>query len=166
MLRKTIISIIGITFLMGFASVALADNDTLLESTIVGLPFDMAVNTGTMDGTIRGVGPGLLPWVASGEVKLEDDGNLKVEVEGLLFSAGTPTGTVGAITHVRASVTCHGAGVVATTAVVPLSAAGDAEIEEVITLPSSCVGPIVLVRVGGAGGNSPLLGPWIAASGF
>ena len=63
---------------------------------------------------------------------------------------------------------------VASTADVPLSAAGNAEIEETITLPAVCVAPIVLIRirlvdVGGGPVDIETLGvppPWIAASGF
>ncbi len=71
--------------------------------------------------------------------------------------------------------------VVASTADVPLSAAGDAEIEDFIALPAVCVAPIVLIRVGLVDSpNCALVGqprpcdvtvfgipsPWIAASGF
>ena len=64
--------------------------------------------------------------------------------------------------------------VVASTADVPLSAAEDASLEEVITLPAACVAPIVLVRIRLVDvGSGPVdiedLGipaPWIAASGF
>lgn len=120
------------------------------------------------DGAIRGVNAGGAPWVvAEGAAKLKSDGKFQVEVEGLLLAAGPAKGTVGPVTGVRASLTCDGANVVATTGVVPLSAEGDASIKESITLPASCVAPIVLVRVGSTASNpGPLMGPWIAASGF
>ena len=61
-------------------------------------------------------------------------GSLEVEVEGLLFAAGPKNGTIGDVTHVSASLTCEGDGLAEvdsrTTGRVPLSAAGDAEIEE------------------------------------
>ena len=112
---------------------------------------------------VRGVGGGGAPWVvAEGEAELDSDGDLEVKVEGLLITGtgGPADGTTGPITMVAASLTCEGTNVVATTGLVPLSAAGDAEIEENVALPSSCVGPIILIRA-----NSPT-GPWIAASGF
>lgn len=49
------------------------------------------------------------------------------------------------------------------TATVSVGEDGDAEIEEDLILPSSCVGPIVLVR--GSLTGAPA-GPWLAAFGF
>ena len=103
-----------------------------------------------------------------------------MEVEGLLLL----NGTVGPILTVFASLVCQkteavGEGeptneVVASAADVPLSAAGDAKIEETIILPAVCAAPIVLIRIGlldvGFGPVEPeMLGfpsPWIAVSGF
>ena len=49
---------------------------------------------------------------------------------------------------VAASLVCGGSGgtVAASTKAVPLSAAGNAEIEDTLTLPMSCMAPVVLVR--------------------
>jgi len=69
-----------------------------------------------------------------------------VKVKGLLFSAGPPTGTVGPITHVRASLTCEGTGVVASTGPVPLSAEGKAKIKAFIAVPSSCIIRLLVAR--------------------
>ena len=133
-------------------------DEELLESTVVGLPASF------IGVAVRGVTGGGVAWVvAEGEIELDrEDGELEVEVEGLLIT-GTGTaadGTTGSVTDVAASLTCEGAGVVATTGLFPLSAAGDAEIEDEITIPSSCVGPIILIRANSA------TGPWIAVSGF
>lgn len=140
--------------------------DEIFESSLVGVPAGM---TGEA-GTIRGVPAGAVPWaIEQGEVKIESDGQLRAKVEGLLI-VGTGTnldGTTGPVTGVRASLTCHGTNVTATTSVVPLSSEGNAEIEQTISPPRSCVGPIVLIRVGSTMANpGPLMGPWIAASGF
>ena len=55
----------------------------------------------------------------------------------------------------------------ATTGAVRLSAEGDAKIEAKINLPSSCFGPVVLVRVAGVNGTLlPAPSAWIAASGI
>ena len=120
------------------------------------------------DGAIRGVNAGGAPWVvAEGGSRLKSDGKLRVDVEGLLLAAGPAQGTVGPVTGVRASLTCDGTDVVATTGVFALSSEGDAQIKETIALPSSCLAPIVLVRIGSTASNpGPLMGPWIAASGF
>ena len=84
---------------------------------------------------VRGVPGAKFRWVVSeGEVELDANGQLEVEVEGLLFAAGPKNGTIGDVTHVSASLTCEGDGLAEadsrTTGRVPLSAAGDAEIEE------------------------------------
>jgi len=88
---------------------------------------------------------------------------LKVEVEGLLIT-GTGSsldGTTGPVRSIWASLTCEGAGVVSTSPVgATLNDDGDAELETTISIPASCLGPIVLVRANTG------MGPWIAASGF
>jgi len=141
-------------------------DEEIFESTLVGLPADM---TGEA-GTIRGVPAGGVPWVvAEGDVEIESDGDLKADIKGLLIT-GTGTdldGTTGVVTGVRASLTCEGQDTVATTDVARLSSDGDAEIDEEISLPMSCLAPIVLIRVGSTQENpGPLMGPWIAATGF
>ncbi len=132
---------------------------------------------------IAGISPDVAqPWVvASGEVRIEANGRLKAEMSGLLLTFGPSAGTVGPVVTVFASLVCQKivAGVptnevVASTADVPLSAAGDALIRDTITLPAVCVAPIVLIRINlvdFGGGPFPIsnLGipePWIAASGF
>jgi hypothetical protein len=47
-----------------------------------------------------------------------------------------------------------------------LTPAGNAHIHEKITLPASCIGPVILVRVAAANGTPVAQGPFIAASGF
>lgn len=115
---------------------------------------------------IAGIPSGGAPWkVARSEAKVTEGGDLKVEFEGLLFSAGANIDTVGPVTMVNASLVCGGVAV-ATTGAVGLNAAGDAKIEEAITLPASCVAPAVLVRIAATTAGPNAVGPWIAASGF
>ena len=151
-MSKTWLAIVLLAAL--FAAGAFADDAETFQSGLAGIQV--------AGQTIRGVAGGGVPWVASGQVKLNPVGFLRVEVRGLLISApGNPAdGTVGPVHMVSASLTCEGAGVVAMTATFPLDNAGNAEIRERITLPATCVAPIVLVRA-----NSQT-GPWIAASGF
>jgi hypothetical protein len=135
-------------------------------TTLIGVPVGM---TGTT-GAIRGVNAGGVPWVvAEGLVTLHADGTIHVVIQGLLIT-GTGTaldGTIGPVRGVRASLTCQGTNVTATTGVFPLSSSGDGQIKDIITLPSTCVGPIILIRVGATASNpGPLLGPWIATTGF
>jgi hypothetical protein len=115
--------------------------------------------------TIAGVASGGAPWVVRrGEAVLTDDGRLHVEVRGLVLpSAGN---TAGPVTQVAASVVC-GDAVAATSGVVGLTTNGDAEIRAKLTLPSPCLGAVVLVRVAGLNGTV-LAAPsaFIAATGL
>ncbi len=132
---------------------------TLFESDLVGVPTGL---TGAA-GAIRGVNGAGAPWrVAGGSAELASNGKLEVDIVGLVLNLpGNPRdGTTGAVTGVRASLTCQGSNVVATTAVEPLSAAGNAKIEETIALAGNCVGPIILIRI------DSTAAPWIAATGF
>ena len=111
---------------------------------------------------IGGVPSGGAPWALQhGSAVLEGDGQLHVEVAGLLLPA---IGTTGPVKSVSASLVCGGTGgsVFVTTDAVPLSAAGDAEIESKISVSNTCFGPVVLIRAV-FGGNA---GPWIAGTGF
>jgi hypothetical protein len=127
-----------------------------------GLSF-LAPIAGSNPGiTIAGVASGGLPWVVKhGFATLNDDGRLSVDVRGLILPA---FGNAGPITAVAASVVCSNT-VAATSAAVPLSNDGNAEIHAKLQLPSPCFGTIILVRIAGVNGTMlPAAGPWIAAS--
>jgi hypothetical protein len=102
------------------------------------------------DPTFHGVAPGGLPWVLSrGDVRLEDGGRLDLEVDGLIIPQ---LGTPGPVHSISASLYCgadSNATAAATTGQVPLSAAGDARISETVSLPATCLAPIVLVHPNG-----------------
>ncbi len=160
------------TFVLVGMSAGGASADDLFESPIVGKQV--------ANQEIAGISPDVAsPWVvAEGEVEIGVYGELEMEVEGLLLLDGT----VGPILEVFASLVCQKTTptgeptneVVASTGNVPLSADGDAEIDETIDLPDVCVAPIVLIRAGlldvGFGPVEPeelgFPSPWIAASGF
>ena len=97
---------------------------------------------------------------------------VKVNVRGLLLTTGAPTnlvGTTGPVQMVAASLVCSGSGgaVAASTDGVALSSAGDAEFEADVTVPATCMAPMVLVRVfvsTAAPGSQ--LRPFIAVTGF
>jgi hypothetical protein len=126
---------------------------------------------------IRGVPGGGLPWViAQGEAKLERDGTLKAEVEGLVFDPDDAVvierGLAGrnTVAQFGATVSCQtvvdGAAVVVNVAAAPVPATqglaseggGNASFKERLALPSPCIAPIVFI-------TSPA-GAWFAASGF
>ena len=117
----------------------------------------------TVEPTIGGIAPGGLPWVLDdGHVTLTKSGRLEASVDGLLFGPGAPpnlVGTTGPITQVFASLVCANGPVISTNAVT-FSKEGDAHIDQRISLPAQCVGPIVLIRA------SLPNGPWLAASGL
>ncbi len=170
-MRKGLVTLLSAFLLVG-ASAGSASAQTVFESEIVGKQV--------ANQEIAGISPDVAqPWkVASGEVRIESDGTLIAEMSGLLLLDNT----VGPVRSVFASLVCQKTVASAdptnevgpNTADVPLSAAGDAEIVEVIALPAVCVAPIVLIRINlvdFGGGPFPIsnLGipePWIAASGF
>jgi hypothetical protein len=104
----------------------------------------------TTDPTIHSVGPGTLPWaLADGSVRLRDNGRFRLEVEGLVITSGTFIGTPGPVTGIVASVFCGADSnsiAAATTGIVPLSRGGDASIDTTLSLPSTCLAPIVFVN--------------------
>jgi hypothetical protein len=113
------------------------------------------------------------PWVVSqSEAQVSSSGRVQVEVKGLLLAAGTSVGTIGPVTMVGASLVCGGTGGTVVTAdpvtPSPLSTAGNAEIDQQVTLPAGgCFAPVVLVRAFTA--SAPLgsqLGPFIAVTGL
>jgi hypothetical protein len=113
--------------------------------------------------TLAGVPSGGAPWVVKHAfATLTDDGRLRVDVRGLIIPA---LGTAGPVTAVSASIVCSDA-VAATSAAVPLSSEGNAEIHAKLQVPSPCFGTIILVRIAALNGTALAApGPWIAASG-
>lgn len=139
--------------------------------------FQAGVVGSTPGTTIGGVMSGGAPWVVSqSEASVSTDGRIRVEVSGLLIGPGGPAnlvGTTGPVTMVGASLVCGGSGgapvPVLDTFVTPspLSSRGQAEIDQMVTLPAVCIAPVVLVRIFTS--SAPLgsqLGPFIAASGI
>lgn len=101
------------------------------------------------DPTIAGVAPGGLPWqIERGSVLLQSKGRLRLSVKGLVIPA---SGTTGPVQTVTASLACAD-GSTSQTDSVPISTAGDATIDTTITLPSTCLAPIVLVNPNGIAG--------------
>ncbi|HEY7208073.1 MAG TPA: hypothetical protein VH416_07515 [Gaiellaceae bacterium] len=144
---KRIVLLVSLGFAalaVAVAAIAKSGPDRSLRST---LAPSMPAPT---DPQVHGVNPGGVPWqLTRGTVKLESDGKLKVDIRGLVI----PTlGTAGPVTSVSASLFC-GADTnktaAATTSTVPLSSKGNGRIEQRITLPATCLAPIVLVNPNG-----------------
>jgi hypothetical protein len=99
------------------------------------------------DPPFHGVTPGGAPWVLDrGDVTIKSDGSFRLDVRGLVIPAlGTPDG----VTTVFASLYCGAdanAAPAASTKSVPLSTQGDATIKDKVTLPATCLAPIVLLH--------------------
>ena len=100
--------------------------------------------------------------LASGEAELERDGDLEVEVKGLVLndaSTGSSNGTPDGVDGVAAAVVCGGK-VVAQTDVVPLSKTGDAKVKAKVAVPSDCANPVIVLRERYEG----KIGGWLAAT--
>ncbi len=187
MLKGAVVTLLGTLPLVGVPAGS-ASAQTLFESGVEGIQ----VATQTIAGISGGA-----PWdVAAGEATIRANGDIKVEVEGLVLATPIiPADPVFPVLGVCGSLVCQKTAAgdptneqVATTGSFPLSpVTGDAEVDANITLPAVCVAPIVLLRtsavdsgffapecMGGAGTCSatgvavPIgcNGPWIAASGF
>ena len=139
---------LGVLVALTTATVATADASgrKVFTSVMTGLAVP-----GTVVAGVTGAGAA---WVIEeGSATLTAGGRLHVEVEGLVL---TSTGT-NPVTTGRAIVSCNGA-VAATTDAVPFSAAGDAEVEAAVSLPSPCLAPAVFFTSPG--------GKWFAVTGF
>jgi len=133
---------------------ALADDALLKFPTLRGIPV--------ANVAIRNIAGGGLPWALErGEAKLDADGTLKVEVQGLVLAAGPAAGT-NPIGQFIATLSClNGDGTInnISTQPVPATSAGDAEIKQTLALPATCLAPVVFVQ------GFPNL-RWFAVSGF
>ena len=101
--------------------------------------------------------------LASGSAKLKTDGTLTAEVKGLVLddaSTGKYNGTPDGVDGVAAAVLCGGK-VAAQTGVVPLSKAGDANVNAKVTVPGECLSPVIVLRERYEG----KVGGWLAATG-
>ena len=135
--------------------------------------FNSSVVGSSPGTTIGGVQPGGAPWVVSqGSAQLSPNGQLEVEVTGLLLGVGAPpnlVGTVGPVQMVAASLVCGGSGgtVVSNTGAVYLDAGGRANIEDLIAVPASCIAPSILIRIfNPAAPAGSQLGAFIASTGI
>jgi hypothetical protein len=150
-------------FLAGQVSQAQARGPKILEfDTMVGIPQAF---TGTQN-PIRGVNGGGLPWtIRSGSGELKANGELEVEVKGLVLATGPNAGS-NPIASFRAIVSCLKNDATTenvTTDPFPAttgpasSGGGNASIEANLTLPKPCIAPIVFVTSPG--------GAWFATTG-
>ncbi len=105
---------------------------------------------GSADPVFHGVPPGGRAWrLERGTVRINRNGHFDLHLKGLVL---TSTGTPGPVATVSASLFCGAdatTAAAATTGQVPLSSAGDAHIKAKLSLPPTCLAPIVLVHPNG-----------------
>lgn len=156
-------------FFAGSASTASAKDSNIMEiKSMIGVPRPYTGAT----NAVRGIPGGGLPWVVSfAKGELKANGKIEVKVSGLLIDPNDPAaiaagraGTNPSATF-KVIVSClskDAAGnpstVNVSTGLFPADAAGNAEIEDMISLPQPCIAPIIFV-------TSPT-GAWFAATGF
>ena len=99
------------------------------------------------DPPFHGKTPGGVPWsLERGQVAISRRGDFKLRVEGLVI---TGTDSARPVTTISASLFCGADAITApaaTTGAVAISDDGDARIRQRITLPGTCLAPIVLVH--------------------
>jgi hypothetical protein len=111
--------------------------------------------------TLFGIKAGGLPWqIQAGSASISASGRLQVNVEGLVLAAGAHAGT-NPIPNGQAIVTCAGVPV-AMSSVVSFSPTGNAQLDQQIALPSSCLAPAVFF----AGVPAPGVDRWFAVTGW
>jgi hypothetical protein len=165
------VAIVGLVALLGafaFAFTARGDggkgHDAETHDAQVGSLRSTLAPSQPTDPAFHALPPGGAPWsLEEGTAKLRSNGKLKVEVEGLILTA---LGNAGPITGIAGSVFCGADSVTtpaATTAIFPLSSAGDGEIDAHVTLPSTCLAPLVVVQ---PARGTTLLQAYIAIDGF
>jgi hypothetical protein len=102
--------------------------------------------------------------IGSGEVTLNADGKLTVNIRGLVLndpSVGKYDGSPDGVDAVAVAVVCRGkrGHVAAQTEPVALSQNGDVQIDTRVSVPEACADPIVLIRERYEGGR---IGGWLA----
>ncbi len=133
--------LLGVGVLAAGAS-ASADSGGLPRSDILRAPLQ---GSQLSDPPLFGLTRGGAPWViAGGTARLRANGDLRVEVEGLVI----PTTGTNPVPRLSATVTCNGVAL-APTATVPFSTAGDAVVQATVTLPHRCLAPAVLLNPNG-----------------
>jgi hypothetical protein len=168
LLLSCVVLVVGL-LAAGPASMATGHGSKILKfHTMVGVPrpYTDPVNA------IRGVPGGGLPWVIdSAKGELQVDGEVEVDVEGLVLDPNDQdvidAGLAGTnpVPSFKAIVSClstDAAGNAVTsnveTGLFPASTSGDSEIEDTVDLPDPCIAPIVFVTSPG--------GQWFASTGF
>jgi hypothetical protein len=148
-LRLALATALLVVLAAGTIGTAAAGGRKVFDSSMAPIPAGAPTLFGVLGGGVA--------WALDeGRATLTAGGRLHVEVEGLVLASSH----VNPIATGRAIVTCAGV-VAASTAAVPFSSAGDAEVDATVSLPSPCFAPAILFA--GVTGNGDR---WFAATGF
>jgi hypothetical protein len=148
----------ALIFGLAFIGQAASADNALLKAPLMACPSDKTV--------IGGVNACGKVWkIGSGEVTLNADGKLTVNIQGLVLndpSVGKYDGSPDGVDAVAVAVMCNGKrGIVATqTQPVALSQSGDVRIDTTVSVPEACADPVVLIRERYEG----KIGGWLAAT--
>lgn len=154
--KRLLVGLLAATALVSSATLAFGHggrggHDDFRSTLAPSVPTDPAIN---------GVTPGGAPWVLDrGSVRVDDDGDLRLRVRGLVIPSPPGDGTPGGVTTITASVHCGGTAA-DTSESEEIDRDGDARIRDELDLPDKCLAPVVLVH---PNGNA---GVYIAASGI
>jgi hypothetical protein len=141
--------LLATTALAAAATAALAVSATTAANAGTKSPAHVVLNDMLLPSepsfpALHGVSTDKAPWLLErGTVRLRNDGELQVNLRGLIIPS---LGTAGGVSTVHLALYCANettAG--ATSASFPLSSAGDATIETTIALPLTCLAPVILV---------------------
>jgi hypothetical protein len=140
---RLVLAALAAAFVLAVPAAADSNKAILKDNVTPSLPTDVS---------ILGVKPGGVPWVIDkGEARVKPDGRVRARVEGLVVPSSDPAvPSTNPVPTLAASVFCNGSTTpAATTMAVPFSPAGDARIDERVTLPATCADPVVLLNPAG-----------------
>jgi hypothetical protein len=144
--RRLLVAVLGAVSLVGAASASVGAHEggTLVEfDSMTGVSAAVAAAQVPND---RGIKPGGAPWViTSGSGEVDRQGNIHVDVVGLIIPTRTPpSNPVGSFRATLSCLTPHGV-VNVTTGPAATGPAGNATIDATVALPHPCKHPEVFV---------------------
>jgi hypothetical protein len=152
--RRLLLAAIGASSLVGATALGVGAHDggTLIEfDSMTGVS---AAEAQAQIANDRGIVPGGAPWViTSGSGEVDRQGNVSVEVTGLIIPVlSPPRNPIGSFSATVSCITPHGVMNV-TTGPFAASTAGDSTINATVALPHPCKSPEVFVGLTRANGQ-------------
>lgn len=137
-------TVVAALTLTGLSTAALADSGTVSWKRIIGIT--------DANNVVFDIAGGGQPWSTFGGEALVNlsTGHVEFEVRGLVLAGGSTIGTRGGVSQVKGTIACGaGAANQQDTALVPLSAQGEAEFDGSISIPATCTASniVFLIRI-------------------